>query len=326
MFMVFKCSVPDNWTVEPAIFYMGNKYHPCAVLVPLDDDIGRDIIRHVVDMGVAVAGFCKTANIGLEKVVCNVLANPNIRWIIVAGHENPGHRSGKAIVMLSRYGVDLETRRIMCGDRPCKDIPTGYLPNIPLYAIERFRRQVKVVDILIDGKEVTEENVLELTCMAVYGAIQEPKNMIKMHIKGTEYRLFDPGAFDSKPFKVTITGKECLIESIGEDHVFIRAYDLESLEKELRRVLKNNINKNIVIVYGKSLNMQDLRSRDIVECNNLIMIVEVYESQVVIRGLFTDKLSIKDLFISVKDLEKRYSSICPNVYMVLNVPELVDDL
>lgn len=251
--MVYKCNVPDNWPVEPGVFYLGNKYHPCAVLVPLDDELGQTILKHVIDMGVAIAGFCKTANIGLEKVVCNILANPNIRYIIVAGHENPGHKSGKAIVMLHRYGVDPKTRRILCGpDTPCRDIPTGYLLNIPIEAIERFRRQVQVLDLIVDGKDVTEENVLELTCRAVYATVQEPKNKIVLTVKGQTYELFDPGAFDKKPYIVTI------FEKLQKDVITydtltrtIISKNIEQAKDLLRKELENKkilLNMNIILI------------------------------------------------------------------------------
>ncbi len=185
---------------------MGNKYHPVAVLVPNDDELGKVLIRHAVDMGVAISGFCKTTCIGTEKVVCNILANPNIRWLIVAGHESPGYRSGKALVMLHRYGVDPRTRRILCGPgEPCRDIPTGYVPNIPLELVERFRRQVTVVDLIVDKAEVRDDNVLELTCNVIYACVQEPWNRVLMKIKGSEYVFFDPGAFDTEPVRYTIT-------------------------------------------------------------------------------------------------------------------------
>ena len=33
----------------------------------------------------------QTEDIGFEKIVCNVVANPNIRYIIVGGPEPEGH-------------------------------------------------------------------------------------------------------------------------------------------------------------------------------------------------------------------------------------------
>ncbi len=324
--MVYKCPVSDLWIVEPAIVFIGNKFHPCAVLVPLDDDVGREIIRHVVDMGVAIAGFCKTANIGIEKVICNVLANPNIRWIVVAGHENPGHKSGKAIVMLHRYGIDPKTRRIMCGpDNPCTDIPTGYIPNIPLEAVERFRRQIKVVDILIDGKEVTEENVLELTCLTVHGTTQEPKNRIKLKIKSIEYELYDPGAFDTKPYKTTITDRESTVESIGTDHAFIRTYSIQQLEKEIKKLIKNNIRKNIVIIYGKCDKYNKQISRYVINRTDLILSIVEYEDSITIRGLFTKMVNIREILNTILELESKYRKTCDNVCILLTVPEILDN-
>ncbi len=324
--MVYKCNVPDNWTVEPGVFYLGNKYHPCAVLVPLDDELGQTILRHVVDMGVAIAGFCKTANIGLEKVVCNILANPNIRYVIVAGHENPGHKSGKAIVMLHRYGVDPKTRRILCGpDTPCKDIPTGYLPNVSLEAIERFRKQVQVLDLIVDGKEVTDENVLELTCKAVYATTQEPKNKIVMRIKGQTYELFDPGAFDKKPYRETVLDK--LFKDFITYDTLVRSIfvsDLENLRSFLFRELKNKemlINVNIVIV-GANVSFERLY-----ECSLRSVRIEKFEKYTMTHIEISGNLEILNITISgecdvdhlFRILDRVYS---PDIIIVVQCPIL----
>ncbi len=241
--MVRKCFISDDWTVESGSYFLGNKFHPCAVLVPLDDDIGKEIIKHAVDVGVAIAGFCKTANIGIEKVICNILANPNIRYIIVAGNENPGHKSGKAIINLWKYGIDPRTRRIMCGsDKPCMDIPTGYVPNLPLDAIERFRKQIiYVIDLLIDGKEVTKENVLEYVLNAIRGTIQEPENRIILKVKNQEYTLYDPGAFDEKPYIITITSKadKTYIETLSPYLTVIVTKSIAKAYEEILPLIEN---------------------------------------------------------------------------------------
>ena len=43
---------------------------------------------------VAIYGPLKTENIGIEKIVANVISNPHIRYLIVCGDEIRGHRSG----------------------------------------------------------------------------------------------------------------------------------------------------------------------------------------------------------------------------------------
>ncbi len=250
----FKCEVPDRWTVEPGFYYLGNKFHPCAVLVPLDDDVGKEIVRHAVDMGVAIAGFCKTANIGIEKVICNVLANPNIRYLIVAGHESPGHRSGKAIINLCRHGVDPRTGRILCGpNRPCDDVPTGYVPNLPLEAIERFREQVTVIDLLIDGREVREDNVLQLLAEVVRACIQEPENRVRMTIKGVEYELYDPGARYDKPYVVRIThdARGAHVETLSDYHATIVARSIADAYRETLGLIRG-LGREVVTHYGKT--------------------------------------------------------------------------
>ena len=51
----------------------------CVALVTLGDriDFPRD--------NVAVYGPMKTENLGVEKVVANIISNPNIRFLIVCG-------------------------------------------------------------------------------------------------------------------------------------------------------------------------------------------------------------------------------------------------
>ncbi|MFX1369245.1 MAG: hypothetical protein ACFFAY_11640, partial [Promethearchaeota archaeon] len=90
-----------------------------------------------------IAGTCKTENIGIERVIVNVVSNPSIRFLILAGPEVPGHLTGKSMRALYNYGVDPETRKIV--DAPGA-IP--YIENIPLESVERFRRQVEFVDML----------------------------------------------------------------------------------------------------------------------------------------------------------------------------------
>jgi len=91
---------------------------------------------------VAIYGPLKTENIGVEKIVANVISNPNIRFLVVCGEEIRGHRSGSSLVALNKNGID-KTNRII--DAPGA-IP--YIENIDNKAIERFRNQIKIVDLI----------------------------------------------------------------------------------------------------------------------------------------------------------------------------------
>ena len=52
----------------------------------------RDLPVRLVGAGepaVAIAGRCDTEDIGVEKVVLNLLANPRIRWLVICGTDKP---------------------------------------------------------------------------------------------------------------------------------------------------------------------------------------------------------------------------------------------
>ena len=53
----------------------------------------EELTRVAVETGAALAGTLQTENVGLEKVICNVVSNPNIRFLIVCGPESPGLRA-----------------------------------------------------------------------------------------------------------------------------------------------------------------------------------------------------------------------------------------
>jgi tetrahydromethanopterin S-methyltransferase subunit A len=99
--------------------------------------------------GAAICGPCKTENLGVEKIVANVITNCNIRILILCGVESKGHLPGDTILALHKNGIDDRGRII--GSRGA--IP--FIQNLPEGAIERFQKQVKLVDCI--GQEDAEQ-------------------------------------------------------------------------------------------------------------------------------------------------------------------------
>ncbi|HID74321.1 MAG TPA: tetrahydromethanopterin S-methyltransferase subunit A, partial [Thermoplasmata archaeon] len=91
---------------------------------------------------VAIWGELRTENIGVEKVVANVISNPNIRYLVLWGEDVRGHRSGDTLLALNRNGID-EGNRVV-GSRGA--LP--YIENLPPEAIDRFREQIEIVDMM----------------------------------------------------------------------------------------------------------------------------------------------------------------------------------
>jgi tetrahydromethanopterin S-methyltransferase subunit A len=189
---MLKVEPAPDYPPEEGRYLRGNDYSPVAVAVILNypaDAIPPDIenlVRVGVETGAALSGTLQTENIGVEKILCNVVANPNIRFLVVCGAESPGHDCGQTLISLVQNGVD--GRRRIVGSVS----PTPYLFNVPLESVERFRRQIRIVNLIDEGDP-------ELLRRAVWSCYQEAP---------TEFRgqdLCDPGAYPEPPLSGRLT-------------------------------------------------------------------------------------------------------------------------
>jgi tetrahydromethanopterin S-methyltransferase subunit A len=149
----------------------------------------ENLVKVAVETGAALGGTLQTENIGIEKLISNVVGNPNIRYLVLCGAEVEGHKTGDALKALLNNGID--DRRTIIGTKA----PTPYLFNIPLEAIERFRDQVTLIDLL-------GETDPEVISKAVWSCYQEPEKPVKFK----DYTLFDPGAYPEPAISCRLTG------------------------------------------------------------------------------------------------------------------------
>ena len=63
-------------------------------------------IDYTPPQNVAIYGPLKTENIGIEKIVANIISNPHIRYLVVCGDDIRGHRSGSSLIALNKNGID----------------------------------------------------------------------------------------------------------------------------------------------------------------------------------------------------------------------------
>jgi len=131
------------WPIVPGDYQIGDVNSPVAVLI-----IGRGKVV-LPDARYAIMGTLKTENIGLEKVITNIVSNPRIRFLVICGREEFGHFPASAVTSLYKRGADAQMRIV--GSRSA--IP--FLCNISREAVDRFRRQVEVID-LVHLKDVSE--------------------------------------------------------------------------------------------------------------------------------------------------------------------------
>ena len=102
---------------------------------------------------VAIYGSLKTENIGIEKIVANVISNPHIRYIVICGDDIRGHRSGSSLIALNKNGIDEKNRIIGAPGA----IP--YIENLNNEAIKRFQKQIEIIDLIgiLDKNRIKKE-------------------------------------------------------------------------------------------------------------------------------------------------------------------------
>ena len=192
---ILKVKPPPEYPPERGQYLRGNDYSPVAVMVmhnaPREEGVKtppeiEELMKVSIETGAALAGTLQTANIGLEEIIVNVVANTNIRYIVLCGKEVEGHFAGDALIALMKNGVN--EKHTIIGTKA----PTAYLFNIPLSIIDRFRKQITLVNLL----DVTDPEEIK---KAVKSCYQE---------KPTEFRglkLCDPGAYPEAPICTKIT-------------------------------------------------------------------------------------------------------------------------
>jgi tetrahydromethanopterin S-methyltransferase subunit A len=170
--MVTKKEPAAGWPVIKGEFDVGDAKSCVAVATA-----GSHFSQFPIKAGAAIAGPFKTENLGIEKIVANVISNPNIRFVIICGSEVKGHISGDALECLHKYG--LKEGRIVNAKGA---IP--FIENLDDKAVKRFQEQVQTV-YMIDVEDEAKITAAIKDCIAK-----------------------DPGAFAGEPMLLTIKEKE----------------------------------------------------------------------------------------------------------------------
>jgi tetrahydromethanopterin S-methyltransferase subunit A len=127
-----------EWPVTSGDYVTGDSNSSVAVVTLASDYIVWNLKNY------AICGTCFTENFGIEKVIVNVLANPNINCLIVCGEES-AHLAGQSLISLAENGVST-----MAGSKKIvgSNSPLPYLNEITMTAISRFLREIKVIDMI----------------------------------------------------------------------------------------------------------------------------------------------------------------------------------
>ena len=178
--MANKKSPASGWPLVKGDFISGDANSPVAV-VTMGSHLDE---KGICDAGAAMCGSCKTENLGLEKVIANIVANPNIRFMLCCGTEVKGHLAGQTMIALHKGGV--KEGRVVGAEGA---IP--FIENLNDAAIKRFQEQIECVNIM------------------------EAEDTATIKAKMDELKARDPGAFAADAMVVEVKEAAGGIEEAG---------------------------------------------------------------------------------------------------------------
>lgn len=174
--MAEKKSPAEGWPVINGDYVVGDPESPVAAAT-----LASHIEQIPVDAGAAIAGPCKTENLGIEKMMANLISNPNIRFLVLCGSEVQGHITGQSIEALHANGVDPEKRKIVDA--------TGAIPfieNIPDEGIERFQQQLEIVSIIDTEDAAAIQSKVKECIEKDPGSYEEESLILKLNTPSKE--------------------------------------------------------------------------------------------------------------------------------------------
>jgi len=185
-------STVPNWPPVSGEYITGDPESQAAVIT-----LASELDKERLTQHCALVGSMKTENIGIEKVVANIVSNTNIRYLVICGAEVHGHLSGDAVMAMHRSGIDEEGRITEAKGA----IP--YITNIDIDTINIWRSQVEVIDLInvedmdrivqtIDGLAQKEEFEGEPLLLSFGGAgetVEEGMTVISPELVSLEARI-----------------------------------------------------------------------------------------------------------------------------------------
>ena len=154
----------SGWPQLAGDYYVLRYSAPVAICALNSASLAQQIARSAMP-GVAIVGTMHTENLGIERLIRNTTANPNIRFLIVCGEDTQqaiGHLPGQSLVSLIANGLDERTRIVGAhGKRPV-------LKNVSADDVQSFRKQVELHNL------IGEEDVQRIGNIAQDLAAQSP--------------------------------------------------------------------------------------------------------------------------------------------------------
>jgi len=204
----------DKWPVERGDYFVGNEKASVVINTLSNTELPKNLIKTLKDK-IAIVGYCETENIGVEKIVKNIISNPNIRTLIICGNESGqnmigGHFSGQALLSLYANGIKGKNRIIGAkGKRPV-------VKNLNKEQIDRFQSQIEIIN-LIGNNSI--DNIIQNVNIALY---KKKKVFDKQVING--FLKSEIIAQNPQKLRLDKKGYFVIIPDKSENKIFVEYY------------------------------------------------------------------------------------------------------
>lgn len=215
-----------TWPYVPGSYFVMDPDAPVAVTTLGSVALAEAVSWHP-PAGLCIVGKVETENIGIEKIIKNVVSNSAIRYLICAGDEPPRHLTGATLMALFANGMD--RRKWIPGSPGMRPV----LPNTSAAEVQAFREQVQLIDMIgCTDVSAIHARIAELVCTVVakpasrHECSRAPagqEEIERVIAAGT-----DPGRIkldEAGYFVIHIEGDVLLVEHYGYDEKLIRVIE-----------------------------------------------------------------------------------------------------
>ncbi|MBT8441035.1 MAG: DUF4346 domain-containing protein [Gammaproteobacteria bacterium] len=224
-----------EWPYVPGTYFVSDPAAPVAVCTLGSVDLAPRIAERPPE-GLCITGKVETENIGIEKIIKNIISNPAIRFLLCVGNEPPMHLTGATMVALFENGID-ENNRIpgSPGMRPM-------LPNTVAEEVDALRKQVEPV-LMVGCTDVDEihAKIRELAAHAPTTPVEEfhPSSSIAV-----EEAVEHVEAVGVDPFRIKLDKAGYFVVEIKDGQILVEHY---SYKEKLLRIIEGQDARSIYL-------------------------------------------------------------------------------
>ena len=132
-----------GWPPLPGDYHVLRYQAPVAVCTLNSSELAGEL-HSLSPSGLSIVGTMHTENLGIERIIRNVNANPHIRFLILCGQDSQqriGHLPGQSLSSLMANGLNERSRIVGArGKRPM-------LKNVSADEVAAFRETIELIDL-----------------------------------------------------------------------------------------------------------------------------------------------------------------------------------